>query len=364
MESIKGKALCRRFFTEIAQPLLQREFPMLRYSAGLLGYGSDVLGYDDAVSTDHMWGPRFYLFLSEEDITLQTSILDLFRREFPVEFLGCCVNFSAPNPNDGGVRVPEPVSQGPVEPLVFFYSFSGYLTEYIGLPSLDKLTPADWLAFPEHKLLALSSGEFYVDGLQLKEKLSPIRFYPEAVILYLIASNWSLIAEEQAFVRRTGDVGDELGSRMVCARIAERLMRLCFLYSGRYAPYSKWFGTAFSQLPLGEPIPKAIKAAVEAQSAPERAERIARAQKLVADLHNSLGLTEFVEAEIQPYFGRNIPVIFADRLAESARKKLEGTGLEHAPLIGTLSQVANFTCISDNPQYRESLKGLYFLQST
>lgn len=64
---IKGKELCRNFFTEIAKPILDRQFPGLVYSAGLLGYGSDVLGYDDPVSTNHMWGPRFYLFLKEED---------------------------------------------------------------------------------------------------------------------------------------------------------------------------------------------------------------------------------------------------------------------------------------------------------
>lgn len=62
-EFIKGKDLCRGFFWDIAQPILKENFPDLQYTAGLLGYGSDILGYDDAVSTDHMWGPRFYLFL-------------------------------------------------------------------------------------------------------------------------------------------------------------------------------------------------------------------------------------------------------------------------------------------------------------
>jgi hypothetical protein len=47
---------------------------------------------------------------------------------------------------------------------------------------------------------------------------------------------------------RCGDVGDELGSRLVAARLIEELMRLCFLMEKQYWPYAKWFGTAFSKL--------------------------------------------------------------------------------------------------------------------
>ncbi len=85
---IKGKELCRGFFEQVAKPILGRRFPGLVYSAGLLGYGSDVLGYDDAVSTDHMWGPRFYLFLREEDKALQPHILEAFSQEFPLHLPG------------------------------------------------------------------------------------------------------------------------------------------------------------------------------------------------------------------------------------------------------------------------------------
>jgi hypothetical protein len=41
---------------------------------------------------------------------------------------------------------------------------------------------------------------------------------------------------------RCGDVGDELGSRLVAARLIEELMQK------QYWPYAKWFGTAFSKL--------------------------------------------------------------------------------------------------------------------
>ena len=57
--------------------------------------------------------------------------------------------------------------------------------------------------------------------------------------------------------------------------------------------------------------------------------------------------------------GRDMKVIFAERLAQTVAEKLRGTPLQGKPLIGTLSQVANFTAISDNGQYRENVKKLY-----
>ena len=63
---IKGLALCREFFHEEAEPILKKQYPELRYSAGLIGYGSDVLGYDDPVSRDHMWGTAFLLVFTRK----------------------------------------------------------------------------------------------------------------------------------------------------------------------------------------------------------------------------------------------------------------------------------------------------------
>ena len=73
---LKGMELCEGFFNSCARGIIEEHFPNLRYTAGLIGYGSDVLGYDDPVSTDHMWGPRFYLFLDKEDIYLKDSTVN------------------------------------------------------------------------------------------------------------------------------------------------------------------------------------------------------------------------------------------------------------------------------------------------
>ena len=88
---IKGLALCEGFFNECAKPIIDKYFPDLHYSAGLIGYGSDVLGYDDEVSRDHMWGPRFYMFLSENDIDKKDEILNRFAENLPYEYMGYSV---------------------------------------------------------------------------------------------------------------------------------------------------------------------------------------------------------------------------------------------------------------------------------
>lgn len=359
MGFIKGLALCEGFFFEIAKPVLDEHFTGMKYSAGLVGYGSDVLGYDDEVSTDHMWGPRFYLFLEDKDIAKKQEILETFSKRLPYDYRGYSVHFSRPDPNDNGVRHPEQITEGDVSPLIFVHTFKEYLTSYLGMDDLDNLTGLDWLSFSEHRLLALSSGRLFFDGLCIQKVIEKIRFYPDDVRLYLIASNWSLAAEEQAFVKRCFAVGDDLGSMLACGRIADRLMRLTFLYCKAYAPYSKWFGTAFSKLPVDESLKRAIYNAVKAIDINERENSIALAQKLTADLHNQSGFTKFVDVKIESYFGRDIKVIFADKIVSAVMVKLSGTDFERYPLIGSLSGVPNFTNIFDDPLYRDRVKGLY-----
>ena len=356
---IPGLTLCEAFFHEIAEPLLMRHFPGLPYSAGLLGYGSDVLGYDDAVSTDHMWGPRFYLFLDEAGMTRREEIQRVFATNFPYTYRGFSVHFSEPDENDHGVRHPERICSGEVSPLVFFHTFEGYLDAYLGTHTLEQLDISDWLSFSEHRLLALTCGKFFTDGLELCRKLEVLSYYPQSVRLYLLASNWSLIAQEQAFVRRCADVGDETGSILVCARIAQRLMRLAFLYCGRYSPYSKWFGTAVSQLPFPETIGEEIRQALTAQDKYQRETALIKAQEYLARLNNSSGLTPPVEVKVEPYFNRDILVIHAEKIAESIKKQLFGTPLSGIPLIGSLSEIGNYTEISDDPAFRMHIRNLY-----
>jgi hypothetical protein len=63
---MKGLDLNERYYREAVPPV---RIPISRTSrsAALIGWSSEVLGFDDATSTDHNWGPGFWLFLSDED---------------------------------------------------------------------------------------------------------------------------------------------------------------------------------------------------------------------------------------------------------------------------------------------------------
>ena len=55
-EFIPGLELAKLFFHEAVEPVLDSDFPALKYSAALIGPGSEVLGFDTSMSRDHHWG--------------------------------------------------------------------------------------------------------------------------------------------------------------------------------------------------------------------------------------------------------------------------------------------------------------------
>src|SRR6185369_1804239 len=120
---------------------------------------------------------------------------------------------------------------------------------------VEALSGLQWLGFPEQRLLAFTAGAVFDDGPgHLTGARDRLAYFPRAIWLYRIACQWRRIAEEQAFVGRAGQVGDDLGSRVVAGRLVRDVMRMGFLLERRYAPYAKWFGTAFARMPISEAL--------------------------------------------------------------------------------------------------------------
>ena len=90
---IKGHRLSRALYEGFVAPALASRLPGLRYAAALVGHGSDVLGYDSPRSTDHDWGPRLQVILTDQDLADQSDhVLEVIDEALPERVLGIPVD--------------------------------------------------------------------------------------------------------------------------------------------------------------------------------------------------------------------------------------------------------------------------------
>lgn len=316
---IPGLKLSERFSRQVVQPVLHDGWPKLRYSAGLAGWGSEVLGYDTPRSTDHMWGPRLLLFLSQADCRRQgEDIKEHLRHTLPRTFGGFSGHFGAPDAI--GVRCQESSVTGPVEHMVEVFSPEGFLERYLGIRSEKHLRRVDWLAFSEQSLLEVTGGKMFHDGLRRMCALrARFTYYPRDVWLHKLAHAWQALSDEGAFPGRCHELGDTIGWRVLVARQAERVMRLCFLQERVYMPYSKWFGTAFMRRRSARHVAPMLSGALTARSWASAEEHIVRAYEYIARAQNRLEVAARQSAKATFYFGRPYRVICDDRFAEACR---------------------------------------------
>ena len=146
----------------------------------------------------------------------------------------------------------------------------------------------------EQRLLTFTSGAlFHDDDGRLTALRARLAAPPLDVRLYKLACQWRRIGEEQAFVGRTGSTGDEIGSRVIAARLVRDLMRMGFLIEDRYAPYPKWFGRAFAALanaPYGRCRPMLERALAAKRLEEAHRAALAEAYLALATLHKARDL--------------------------------------------------------------------------
>ena len=347
---LRGLELARRFYVDAVRPLLDARFPGLRHSAALLGDGSEVLGLDDPRSTDHNWGPRLLVFVPDADLRrLRARIHEVLADGLPRTFLDFPTNFGPPDA--GGTRLLDPVSTGPIAHRVEVHSVRAYMQAQLGFDPGGPITVLDWLSTPSQLLLSVTAGAVYHDGLN---ELEPLRarlcWYPHDVWLYLLAAQWRRIGQEEAFVGRTAEAGDELGSRVVAARLVRDAMRLGFLLERRYAPYSKWLGKAFVALDCSATLAPELLAVLAASDPRERERHLSAVYEELARRHNALGVAEPVEPSVRGYYDRPYLVIRAERFVEATRAAITDPAVREIRFdAGSVDQFLDSTDVLGQP---------------
>ncbi len=357
---IPGLKLSELFYTEAAKPILETYFPQIPYSAALIGWGSEVLGYDDIQSSDHHWGPRFLLFLSPENHEkYKKAIGQALSHNLPSRFRGYSTNFG--EPDEVGVRLPKEAEAGPVNHMIVIETIESFFGWYLRCNPYQSLSAADWLLFSEHKLLAVTSGQVFYDGLgELEVIRRKFHYYPRDIWLYQLAAQWIKIFEEREFVSRCGAVGDDLGSMVIAARQVKNLMRLCFLMEQKYAPYSKWFGKAFSKLDCVPELSPIFKQVLLSSTWKERERHLASTFKVIARLHNRLQITRPIAEEASNYGNRPYLVFEAPGLVRDIVKSLtdeEVKTIKHG--LGSVNQFVDSTDQVSKLSLSEMFKALY-----
>lgn len=264
---VSGLKLARAFWTQMGKPMIAAKYPQYagRIAAGLVGHGSECYGFDDAYSQDHDFGPRFCLWLTDEDYAAIGEQLEAdyeaLPRKFSVDAQGR-VTFEAHARSDASGTFPSAGAGSPVTPRAqganrrdgvfrigdFFESITGYRT------APAQTAPHEWLMLQESTLAAATNGEVFADPTGLFSKTRQgFKNMPDDVRLALISKRLGMIAQAGQYnLPRSLKRGDGAAAWLSIHEFVQATASLVFLVNVPmvvgYMPYYKWQFAALRKL--------------------------------------------------------------------------------------------------------------------
>ena len=308
---VSGLKLARAFWTQMGKPMIAAKYPQYagRIAAGLVGHGSECYGFDDAYSQDHDFGPRFCLWLTDEDYAAIGEQLEAdyeaLPRKFSVDAQGR-VTFEAharsdasgafPSAGAGSTVIPDAANaptpgtatddaataesgaassdvaeemttpiDAPLSPVTpraqganrrdgvfrigdFFESITGYRT------APAQTAPHEWLMLAESTLAAATNGEVFADPTgQFSKTRQGFKDMPDDVRLALISKRLGMIAQAGQYnLPRSLKRGDGAAAWLSIHEFVQATASLVFLVNVPmvvgYMPYYKWQFAALRKL--------------------------------------------------------------------------------------------------------------------
>lgn len=264
---VSGLKLARAFWTQMGKPMIAAKYPQYagRIAAGLVGHGSECYGFDDAYSQDHDFGPRFCLWLTDEDYAAIGEQLEAdyeaLPRKFSVDAQGR-VTFEAHARSDASGAFPSAGAGSTVTPRAqdanrrdgvfrigdFFESITGYRT------APAQTAPHEWLMLAESTLAAATNGEVFADPTgQFSKTRQGFKDMPDDVRLALISKRLGMIAQAGQYnLPRSLKRGDGAAAWLSIHEFVQATASLVFLVNVPmvvgYMPYYKWQFAALRKL--------------------------------------------------------------------------------------------------------------------
>lgn len=342
---ISGLELARRFYEDAIAPIVTRVLgPDVEFAAALIGPGSEVLGLDSERSHDHDWGPRCQLFLTGAALERRHAVQQELTAGLPSDFAGFPTGSTASDGNDDRGAAGGP---GVLSHRVEVLDLERWWRNWSGQAPGEVRSPAGWLALPTQRLAELTEGAVFHDGTgRLTAARASLAWYPDDVWRYVLACSWRRIAEEQPFVGRCAEAGDDLGSALLAGRLARDVMRLWLLLQRRYPPYSKWLGTRFADLPAAADVGRDLWTAVTAVGFPERERALMRALTATIERQNAAGLSTPTGAEPHLFYTRPYLVVDADAAAAALMDAISAPELRGRPARAAIDVVTDNVAVT------------------
>jgi len=321
---VKGRTLSNQFYTEVILPVLID----INHDAVLIGEGSDVLGLDQHISTDHDWGPRVTIFVSNDDEIQPT--LEKVLANLPEKFLEFPIIVDE---NTNNIQVT---------------TAKQWLHNNLSINDIYNLTYSDWLSLPQQHLLQFVGGIAFSDSLGDYKKVKQIlTWFPDDVWRWAMASQWYLIWSSERLIQRTLEAEDYLGSQLILQKVIRYIIEMNFLQCKQYKPYDKWLGSVFVKLKDFSLFKENIIGIFSTNNTIKQIQLLQQMLVRLGENHNNLGLSKVVDPKIVPYeVGVNNAIrpykIFnSSDYKDACIESIEDPTLQNLIFVGTVDQMTN-----------------------
>lgn len=305
---MKGLQLCKSYYLEYGKSMIENEFFEYKdkIAVGLVGHGSECYGFDDNLSLDHDFEPRFFMWIDED--TEKEIGFKLFRAysSLPKEYLG----FKIKEKSLGG---------GNHKGVMTINDFYSSYLPYGKLPT----TKLSWLNISDEFLAECTNGEVFCDNLGAFSKIrNDVKAnYPYDVTLKKLASALFYMAQcGQYNYPRCLKREDSVASALYLSKFISNTIHTCHLLCGEFMPYDKWANKSLKKLPKLSEISPLIEKLTISPLDKNNSSLIEEICKIIIDELIFQGLTSPLGDYVEPY-------------AFSVQNKIKDGNLRNMPIM-------------------------------
>lgn len=236
-QAISGLELSKRYYETYGAPMIHDQFSNYetKIAVGLMGEGSECYGFDDALSTDHDFGPEFCLWLDDETYDAIGEKLQNAYDALPTEFLGFTRSTTSMGYGRRGVM-----------------RIKDFYEKHLQTSCYEKI---DFAAIPDYELAVCVNGQVFRDDeghfSALRNQLK--HGYPEEIRLKKIAEDVTGFSQTGQYnYKRMMDREDPISANIMLADFAKNAMKLYHHMNNVFPPHDKWLRKSTVSLETSE----------------------------------------------------------------------------------------------------------------